>query len=165
MTDTLYVIYNANGSVLGKLQYGYKKLTWDKSQRDTPCAACDITHGGLSLNPTQAWIDTKKKIEESRAGLQVKEIHRDELPAEVSPQLEMYTFQIFVSFFFNFCFNSIKVSDYIKKNEISLPVALMKPSNGDLRVVIDKTALNGCNGDAAKFLELLKAEGIIASER
>lgn len=165
MTDTLYVIYNADGSVLGKLQYGYKKLTWNKSQQDTPCAACDITHGGLSLNPTQSWIDTKKKIEDSRPGLQVKELHRDEVPAEVSVPLEIYNFFSFVKYGFNFCFTSIKVSDYLKKNEVSLPVAMMKPTNGDFRVVIDKTALNGCNGDAAKFLELLKADGAITLEQ
>lgn len=80
---TLYIVYNANGSVLGKLEYGYRKLTWDKKQQDTPCAACDMTHGGLSLNPTQAWLDVKQQIEQSSAGIKVKELHRDELPEEV----------------------------------------------------------------------------------
>jgi hypothetical protein len=79
---TLYVIYNANGSFFGKLQYGYRKMTCNK-QQDNPCAACDITHGGLSLNETPAWQEAKRKIQDSY-GLPIKQLHLDELTPEVS---------------------------------------------------------------------------------
>lgn len=36
---TLYVLYNADASIMGKLKYGYRKLC--KSSEDNPaCAAC-----------------------------------------------------------------------------------------------------------------------------
>ena len=82
---TLYVIYNANGSFFGKLQYGYRKMTCNK-QDDNPCAACDITHGGLSLNETPAWQEAKRKIQDSY-GLPIEQLHLDELTPEVSSPL------------------------------------------------------------------------------
>jgi hypothetical protein len=45
----------------------------------------DITHGGLSLQETPAWVDTKKKIEAS--GSKVVQWHRDEISPEVSTVL------------------------------------------------------------------------------
>lgn len=81
-SKTLYIIYNANGSVFGKLSYGYRKLTSDK-QGDAPCAACDLTPGGLSLSETPAWQEAKKKIQDL-LGLQVVQLHLDERTPEVS---------------------------------------------------------------------------------
>lgn len=82
MTRTLYVLYNANGNAFGKLSYGYKKLT---SSSDKPlCAACDLTHGGLRLEENEAWKNAKTQIEKE-GGLEVKQLHRDELGAEASP--------------------------------------------------------------------------------
>jgi hypothetical protein len=41
----------------------------------------DITHGGLSLKETPAWLEAKKEIEAS--GCKVVQWHRDELSDEV----------------------------------------------------------------------------------
>ena len=75
----LYILYNADASLMGKLSYGYKKITCSKDS--TVCAACDITHGGLHLDETQAWKGAK--VELTRDGVQIKQMHRDELSAEV----------------------------------------------------------------------------------
>ena len=82
MPQTLYILYNANGTAFGKLAYSYKKLT---SSADKPvCSACDLTHGGLRLDETEVWKEAKAQIEKE-GGLQVKQLHRDELGANVSP--------------------------------------------------------------------------------
>ena len=81
MTTTLYILYNANGSIMGKLSYGYRKLTC--SSDNPACAACDITHGGLHLDETVEWKKMKAEIA-SQGGVQVKQLHRDELDKEVN---------------------------------------------------------------------------------
>ncbi|KAF2865064.1 hypothetical protein BDV95DRAFT_613022 [Massariosphaeria phaeospora] len=78
---TLYILYNADASIMGKLKYGYRKIC--HSSEDNPaCAACDITHGGLSLQETPAWVEAKAVIE-AESGCKVVQWHRDELADEV----------------------------------------------------------------------------------
>lgn len=73
----IYIIYNANGSILGKVQYAYAKLTCPKDA-ESPCAACDLTHGGLKLHESDEWKATKKQIP-----AMVRQLHLDELDSEV----------------------------------------------------------------------------------
>ncbi|MDI1486558.1 MAG: hypothetical protein OHK93_005789 [Ramalina farinacea] len=73
-TKTLFILYNADASIMGKLKYSYRKLTTSKDC--TPaCAACDITHGGLHLDETSDWKRVKgevaAKTEEGGAGYDV----------------------------------------------------------------------------------------------
>ena len=82
--QTLYVLYNADASVMGKLRYGYRKITCPK-EGESECAACDITHGGLSLKETPAWAAAKKEIQDT-SGMKVVQWHRDELSPEVCLQ-------------------------------------------------------------------------------
>jgi hypothetical protein len=42
----------------------------------------DITHGGLSLQETPAWVETKKQIE-AESGWKVVQWHKDEVSSEV----------------------------------------------------------------------------------
>jgi len=81
MSDTtndirIFVLYNAKASLLGKLSYGYKKLCAPAD--DSPCAACDLTHGGLKLQESEEWKATKAKIPAT-----VEQRHIDELTPEV----------------------------------------------------------------------------------
>ena len=47
MAKTLYILYNANSTIWGKLQYSYRHIT---APAEKPaCAACDITNGGLRV--------------------------------------------------------------------------------------------------------------------
>ena len=80
--QTLYVLYNADATVMGKLRYGYRKITCPKDA-GPECAACEITHGGLSLKETPSWLEVKKEIEGS-TGVKVVQWHRDELSPQVS---------------------------------------------------------------------------------
>lgn len=80
MANVLYIIYNADASLTGKLKYGYRKLT---APKDEPaCAACDITHGGLHLDETVEWKKVKGEIAQGQQ-LEMKQLHRDELDANV----------------------------------------------------------------------------------
>jgi hypothetical protein len=75
-TTRIFVLYNAKASLLGKLSYGYRKLCAPKD--DSPCAACDLTHGGLKLQESEEWKTTKQKIPAT-----VEQRHIDELTPEV----------------------------------------------------------------------------------
>ena len=74
--SSIYIIYNADASLNGKLKYAYRKLTAPSDK--SPCAACDLTHAGLHLTETAQWTETKKQI-----GAEVKQLHRDELDEKV----------------------------------------------------------------------------------
>jgi hypothetical protein len=75
-TTKIFVLYNAKASLLGKLSYGYKKLCAPAG--NSPCAACDLTHGGLKLQESEEWKATKQKIPAT-----VEQRHIDELTPEV----------------------------------------------------------------------------------
>lgn len=76
-TDTrIFVLYNAKASLLGKLSYSYRKICAPAD--DSPCAACDLTHGGLKLQESEEWKLTKSKIPAT-----VEQRHIDELTTEV----------------------------------------------------------------------------------
>ena len=81
MASQLYILYNADASIMGKLSYGYKKLTCPS--KDGPvCAACDITHGGLHLDETAGLKGVKQEI--AKEGIfEIKQLHRDQLDDRV----------------------------------------------------------------------------------
>ena len=79
---TVYILYNADASVMGKLSYGYRKLT-SKDPDKPACAACDITHAGLHLDETAQWKSAKADFISSGAAKEIKQLHRDELDKEV----------------------------------------------------------------------------------
>ena len=74
---TIYILYNANASLLGKLDYSLRKLR--AAPENSPCSACDLTHGGLRLTETKEWAAIKEQIPAT-----VKQLHRDELDQDVS---------------------------------------------------------------------------------
>ncbi|KAI4128436.1 MAG: hypothetical protein LQ347_004180 [Umbilicaria vellea] len=76
MAAIIYILYNANASILGKVQYAYRKITAPPT--DSPCAACDLTHGGLRLTETPMWSSAKKRI-----GAEVRQLHKDEANREI----------------------------------------------------------------------------------
>ena len=79
----IFILYNAKASFLGKITYGYRKLTCPPT--DSPCAACDLTHGGLRLDESKEWTATKDKIP-----AQILQLHQDELTPEVSILLDQW---------------------------------------------------------------------------
>ena len=80
MSKTLYILYNADASLMGKVKYSYKKIC--RTDGNPECAACQITHGGLSLNETPDWQKAKQQIE-TEESMKVVQWHRDELSDQV----------------------------------------------------------------------------------
>ncbi|KAI9696217.1 MAG: hypothetical protein M1836_005770 [Candelina mexicana] len=76
MSAIIYILYNADASAMGKIQYAYRKLTAPPDE--SPCAACDLTHNGLRLTETKEWSNAK-----SRIGAEVKQLHKDEADRQI----------------------------------------------------------------------------------
>ena len=95
---TILIIYNATSTFLGKITYSYRHITCKRSGDENPaCAACDLTHGGLHLDETAEWKAAKKALMEQYGqeegegkeggdgGVEVRQLHRDELDKDVGP--------------------------------------------------------------------------------
>ena len=65
----MYIIYNADGTVLGELSYIAKKVFGNGH-----CAACDITHSFTEMGEKSEFKQCK-----TRLAIEIKTIHRDEL--------------------------------------------------------------------------------------
>lgn len=75
---TIYVVYNAKGTLLGKVDYVYRKATCPNQDSTPACAACELTHGpSLRLTETTEWAATKARIHHAT----IKQVHTDERPA------------------------------------------------------------------------------------
>lgn len=135
-TKQLLIIYNADSTIRGKLNYAYRKLSPSSNNQDPACAACDITHGGLSLKEVPGWTKTKNDIEAE--GLQVVQWHRDEIEPDVKT--------------------------WIGEQKIRYPVVLTRDgSKGtqDIKVVMDSAQLAQCAGDARRMVEILQEEKVL----
>ena len=127
----LLIIYNADSTLRGKVTYAYRKL----SSKQTACAACDITHGGLSLSEVPKWKETKQQIESQ--GWKVLQWHRDEVEQPVK--------------------------EWIQANSIRYPTVLLRSKDDDganLKMLADTGELVECAGDATRLLELLNKKNV-----
>lgn len=152
---TLYILYNANSTLLGKLHYGYRKLRPGKSNspQNPACAACDITHGGLSLSESPKWTESKKEIE--RAGnLKVSQLHRDEVAQRKG---------------------SKGLDGWIKERGVSWPSVVLgrvdaSEKGGEEEVVdggevfelvVDRDELITCGGRPEDLVRILREKGVL----
>ncbi|KAI9728224.1 MAG: hypothetical protein M1828_004685 [Chrysothrix sp. TS-e1954] len=133
---TLYILYNADSTVSGKLRYGYKKIM-SSSKEEPTCAACDLTHGGLSLTETSGWSTTKSKIESGMNG-KVVQWHRDEVNEDIGR--------------------------FMKSQDLRYPAVLLKRNNQTLGLVMDRTALAKCAGDPSTFMKQLENQGVLTQQ-
>ncbi len=154
MPPTLYILYNATSTPLGKLDYAYRKLTSPSSQ--SPCSACDLTHGGLRLTETKEWSATKKRIPAD-----VQQLHRDEASQEVCPLCSILCLEGWM-----LCWNGGwltkagegQILEFVKANGVRWPCVLGREGEGEgLRLVVDAEGLRECRGDHERFLERLVA--------
>ncbi|MCJ1404895.1 hypothetical protein MMC11_008121 [Xylographa trunciseda] len=123
----IYILYNANASIIGKLDYAVKKLR--ASSDNSPCSACDLTHGGLRLTETKDWTTTKDKIPAT-----VKQLHRDELSQEVITP---------------------KLLTFVSQNGLKYPMVLGQQPSGPLQVLLTSEDLSKVSKDHTAFLSLL----------
>jgi hypothetical protein len=75
----LFIIYNNSTSFLGKLGYGFRRLS-TTAEHTSACAASDLTHGGSidSEDEKPEWQAAKKLIPGT-----VQQLHYDHVPADV----------------------------------------------------------------------------------
>jgi hypothetical protein len=157
------IIYNADASISGKLRCkssrllhvaererpadrdmalryldAYKKLFQAKEEKDAPvCGNCEITHGGLSLTETVAWVAAKKDLESS-FHVDVAQLHRDELDERVSTECELVPWWIVA--------HSRGVSQlrvYVKQNTVRLPTVLLDDGNS-VQEIVPRDEINAC---------------------
>ncbi|CAL8583563.1 hypothetical protein XPA_009184 [Xanthoria parietina] len=125
----LFILYNADASVMGKLSYGYKKLT--NRDKDKPtCAACDITHGGLSLDETSHWKAAKADLVDSGAVKEIKQLHRDELDPEIK--------------------------DFVQSRGLHFPMVLARNEGSGLTSVMSSDDLAAFKGDPQAFMKQIR---------
>lgn len=75
--QVIYIVYSNSTSFLGQLAYGIRRMS--ASSIDTPCAALELTHGGLNDHEKAEWATAKKTIP-----VQIQQLHHDKIPADVS---------------------------------------------------------------------------------
>ncbi|KAF2035471.1 hypothetical protein EK21DRAFT_106997 [Setomelanomma holmii] len=130
---TLYILYNADASIMGKLKYGYRKIR--KSSEDNPaCAACDITHDGLSLQESPNWVEAKKVLQ-TESGYKVVQQHRDEISDEIK--------------------------DFLRAANVRYPTILADKEEGGFTEVMVSSELAACKGNAQHLLNKLRDKGIL----
>lgn len=76
-SQTIYIVYSNSTSLWGQLTYGIRRMS--ASTAGTPCAALELTHGGLNSNERPEWAESKKKVP-----IDLKQQHYDEIPEDVS---------------------------------------------------------------------------------
>lgn len=81
-SQTIYIVYSNSTKFWGQLAYGIRRMS--TSAAGTPCAALELTHGGLNSNERPEWAEAKQKIP-----VNLKQLHYDEIPEDVSPPSSM----------------------------------------------------------------------------
>lgn len=125
----LYIVYNAKSTILGKLDYAYRKTT--NSDSDKPaCAACELTHGPtLSLKESSEWIATKARLQNAT----LKQVHLDERPTYLA--------------------------EWMKQSNVRAPAVIieMKNVSGSFKTLLTAEDLAGVRKDHSVFLDRLQA--------
>jgi hypothetical protein len=80
MVTERFAILLGTTQLVQPVRFSHQFYPFDDTKMLIP--AGDITHGGLSLNETPAWLEAKKVIE-AESGYQIVQWHRDELSEEV----------------------------------------------------------------------------------
>jgi hypothetical protein len=132
---TIYIIYNAKSTLLGKINYVYRKTTCPDPAINPACAACELTHGpSLSLSESSRWKQTKACISNAN----IAQIHLDERPGPL--------FQ------------------WMKQHAISTPAVIIKPvissdqeGSGAFKVLLTAEDLSHVRTDHGEFLRMLKS--------
>lgn len=154
-------------SIMGKLSYGYRKLTAKDPDNKPACAACDITHGGLHLDETAQWKAAKAEVVRSGAVADVKQFHRDELDGEVCASLQTFSFCLFPSSR-GWSFGVEKKMDdgslsrllqtktFVQSQGLHFPMVLAKGEGSGLRSVMSSEELATFKGDPQAFMQKLR---------
>lgn len=137
MSRQLYITYNADASFMGKLNYGYRKIC----KPANACAACDLTHGGLSLSETPQWTQAKGDIERD-GNLRISQLHRDEVKEPLK--------------------------SWLVQNGVKWPAVVMSKSKEDghesLELLLAREDLAQCKGDTKVLVQMLRDKGVFQEQ-
>ena len=127
-SPTLYIIYNASSTLLGKLNYVYRKQTCPDPSTNPACAACELTHGpSLSLRESSEWKTTKAHIKQAN----IAQVHTDERPASLA--------------------------QWMDRERVSAPAVVVETQPSDFRMLVSSEELAQVSHDHREFLTLLRA--------
>ncbi|KAI4085980.1 MAG: hypothetical protein LQ344_007951 [Seirophora lacunosa] len=126
---------------MGKLSYGYRKLTAKDPDNKPACAACDITHGGLHLDETAQWKAAKAEVVRSGAVADVKQFHRDELDGEMDD---------------GSLSRLLQTKTFVQSQGLHFPMVLAKGEGSGLRSVMSSEELATFKGDPQAFMQKLR---------
>ncbi|KMU92400.1 hypothetical protein CIHG_10221 [Coccidioides immitis H538.4] len=129
-STTLYIIYNAKSSLLGKINYVYRKSTCPDPATKPACAACELTHGvSLRLAESAEWKATKARILHAT----IMQLHTDELPPALA--------------------------DWIRQAKVQTPAVVVQPdvASTDFQVLLMSEDLARVRLDHGAFLRLLQS--------
>lgn len=126
---TLYIVYNATSSLLGKINYTYRKKTCPDPSNNPACAACELTHGpSLSLTESSEWKTTKAHIKQAN----IAQVHKDELPATLAQWME--------------------------REQLSTPAVIVETQEpSEFKMLVSSEDLAGVRLDHCEFLALLRS--------
>ncbi|KAI1829195.1 hypothetical protein DTO027I6_9908 [Penicillium roqueforti] len=132
---TIYIVYNAKSTLLGKVNYVYRKKTCPDPAINPACAACELTHGpSLSLSESSQWKQTKACI----GNANLVQIHLDERPGPLF--------------------------EWMKEHALSPPAVIIKPvirsgrgESENFKVLLTAEDLAHVRNDHGEFLGMLKS--------
>lgn len=134
---TLYIVYNAKSTLLGKVDYVYRKKTSSDPTSNPACAACELTHGpSLRLTESPAWTATKKRIHR----VTVSQVHTDERPPALAQWMDQ--------------------AGVLQPAVIAATATDDNNNHHDFWVLLTSADLARVRGDHARFLELLQSRGV-----
>lgn len=85
---TIYIVYNAKSTLLGKMSYVYRKTTCPDPGMNPACAACELTHGpSLSLHESSQWQQTKACISNAN----IVQVHLDGRPGPLFQWMKQHS--------------------------------------------------------------------------
>lgn len=80
-SQTIYIVYSNSTTFWGQLVYGIRRMS--ASAAGTPCAALQLTHGGLNSNERPEWVQAKQTIP-----VNLKQLHYNEIPEDLKHFIE-----------------------------------------------------------------------------
>lgn len=126
--STLYIIYNAKSTLLGKLNYVYRKAKCPDPANSPACAACELTHGpSLSLSESATWKQTKERI----LHCNIVQLHVDEMPESLR--------------------------QWRQQEDLKTPLVVAEVSPAAYKVLLAAEDLAQVRSDHERFLQLLKS--------
>jgi hypothetical protein len=151
-SQIIYIVYSNSTSLLGQVAYGIRRMS--ASTTGTPCAALELTHGGLNSKERPEWLEYKTKIP-----IDLQQQHYDEIPEDVSlksilgntltpsPHAKLSRTQL---------------KSFIENNRYGYPCVVGKTTNGRFHMLFADSEVNDFAHSPRKFVNTLQTRSMQA---